>query len=97
MLSIDEIKTNLRAIKPYMTSVYNIDNLYIFGSYARGEQTSKSDIDILVDFKTTPDLLTFIEIEEFLSEKLHAKVDLIPKRKLKHQLKKHILSEAIAI
>ena len=97
MYSLQELKERIQALKPYIETRYNIDKLFIFGSYARREQNEKSDIDLLVDFKKTPDLLTFIEIEEFLSEKLKQSVDLVPKRKLKPQLRESILKEAIAV
>ena len=97
MLSLESIKLDIALLKPYLTSKYDISQLFIFGSFAREEQTQESDLDILVDFKKTPDLLTFIEIEEFLTEKLHRNVDLVPKRKLKSQLKAQILKEAIVI
>ena len=56
-----------------------------------------SDIDILVEFKKTPDLLRFIELEEYLSASLQNSVDLVPKRKLKAEIRDQILKEAIAI
>ncbi len=76
---------------------YSVESFYLFGSYARDEQTDNSDIDLLVDFKKTPDLLTFIELEEFLSDSLQKHVDLVPKRKLKMAIKEQVLKEAIAI
>ena len=76
---------------------YQVNGLYLFGSYARDEQTDDSDIDLLVDFKNTPDLLTFIELEELLSSSLQKHVDLVPKRKLKNSIKDQVLKEAIAI
>ena len=97
MSSLAHIKTDILSMKPYLISKYAISQLYIFGSYAREEQTDESDVDLLVDFTTTPDLLTFIEMEEYISEKLHINVDLVPKRKLKEQLKVQILNEAIKI
>ena len=97
MSSLKSVKNSLISLKPYLQRKYNISSIALFGSYAREEQTDKSDIDILVDFKKTPDLLTFIEIEEFLKEKLKTTVDLIPQRKLKSQLKSQILNEAIKI
>lgn len=97
MLSLQELKNNILSLKPYILENYNIDEIYIFGSYARKDQDENSDIDLLVDFKKTPDLLTFIEIEEFLSKKLKHDVDLVPKRKLKPQLRDTILKEAIAV
>jgi predicted nucleotidyltransferase len=97
MTSLTSIKNSIEEIKPYLQSKYDIENLYIFGSYAREEQTEKSDIDILADFTKTPDLLTFIEIEEYLSSQLQEGVDLVPKRKLKTRLKEKILREAIEL
>ena len=84
-------------MKPYLSEKYSVDSLYIFGSYAREEQTDKSDIDILVDFKNTPDLLTFIELEEYMSLRLNNPVDLVPKRKFKYQIKDQVFKDAIAV
>ncbi len=51
---------------------------YLFGSYARNEQTEKSDIDILVELDhTTPVGLKFFSMQAELEELLHTKVDLI--------------------
>ena len=97
MSSLKQIKKSIRTIKPYLSSKYGVEALYIFGSYARSEQTARSDIDILVDFSKTPDLLSFIEMEEYMSHQLHNRVDMVPKRKLKNQIKDQVLSEAIAI
>ena len=97
MSSLESIKNSMNILKPYLKSQYNISQIFIFGSYAREEQTINSDIDILVDFYKIPDLLTFIEMEDYLSHQLHHNVDLVPKRKLKAQIKTQILNEAIAI
>ena len=97
MSSLSQARDNLSQMKYYLSSKYDVESIYIFGSYAREEQTEKSDIDILVDFRNTPDLLTFIEMEEYMSEKLNIPVDLVPKRKLKLQIKDQILEEAIAV
>jgi predicted nucleotidyltransferase len=97
MSSLTQVRDILLAMKPYLVNKYSVDNLYIFGSYAREEQTDFSDVDILVDFKNTPDLLTFIELEEYMSAQLSNNVDLVPKRKLKAELKDQILKEAIAV
>ena len=97
MYSLQELKSSILSLKPFMQENYDVNEIYIFGSYARKDQNEDSDIDLLVDFKKTPDLLTFIEMEEFLSKKLKHDVDLVPKRKLKPQLRDMILKEAIAI
>jgi len=94
MPSLKFVKNSIISLKPYLQKKYNVSNIALFGSC---EQTNKSDIDILVDFKKTPDLLTFIEMEEFLKEKLKMTVDLVPQRKLKPQIKSQILNEAIKL
>jgi predicted nucleotidyltransferase len=63
----------------------------------RGEQSEESDIDILVEFDTTPDLLDFVELENFLSDALGFKVDLVMKDSLKRRIKDGILREAVDI
>ena len=49
----------------------------VFGSFARGDYKKGSDIDILVEFKVSPSLLTLIKLENDLSEILGIKVDLV--------------------
>jgi predicted nucleotidyltransferase len=93
----EEIIAVLKEQKSFLNEKFHIKSLELFGSFARGENSSKSDIDILVEFYKSPDLLEFIAIEEYLSKKLQRKVDLVIKRKLKEQLKEQILKEAIAI
>lgn len=69
-------------------------HLAIFGSTARNEATKASDIDILVDFDVTKDLLGFIDLKFYLEELLHCDVDLVTKQALHPALKKRILGEA---
>lgn len=40
----------LKQIKPSLIEKYGVTELALFGSYSRDEQTSKSDIDVMVDF-----------------------------------------------
>ena len=62
-----------------------------------GEQTPESDVDILVEFEPNAgmDLLTFIELENYLSDLLSIKVDLVMKSVLKPRIGKHILGEVV--
>lgn len=69
----------------------------IFGSYARGEQKKKSDIDILVKFKGDVSLLGVIDIEQELQRKIKKKVDLVTYRSLHSLLKERILNEEVRI
>jgi uncharacterized protein len=69
----------------------------IFGSYARNEQTSESDLDILVDFGETVNLIEIIGIEQELSERLGVKVDLVTMRSLNPRIKQHIEKDLIPL
>ncbi len=57
---------------------YNIKSMYLFGSYARGEANTKSDIDIIVEFSVpSTSLFDFLRTKNFLEEILGRKVDLV--------------------
>ena len=62
----------------------------VFGSYARGNQTSASDLDILIDTNSHFNILDLIGIEQELSEALGVQVDLVTKRSLSPHFKPHI-------
>lgn len=76
---------------------YSVEKLEVFGSYVRAEQKKNSDLDVLVTFKEVPSLLTFIAIENYLSDLLGVKVDLVMKDSLKPRIGKNILREAIPV
>ena len=54
----------------------------IFGSYARGEETPESDIDVIVEFSERKSLLELVRIERELCEALGAKVDLLTEKSI---------------
>lgn len=69
----------------------------IFGSYARNEQTTESDLDLLIDFNSKITLLDLIGMEQELSELLGIKVDLVTKRSVKTNLLPFIQKDLIRI
>jgi predicted nucleotidyltransferase len=97
MKEIDHVRSRLEKLKPVLKERYQVQTIGFFGSYARGEQNEKSDVDILVEFSepNTIDLFDFIELEEFLSKQLGIKVDLVTKGALKPMIKDQILKETI--
>ena len=54
----------------------------VFGSYAREEETPKSDMDILIEFHERKSLLEMVRIERELSEVLGIKVDLLTEKSI---------------
>lgn len=73
-----EIIESIKAEKPYLQEHFGVEEIALFGSYARGEEKSDSDIDILVKMRIKT-LRNYIGIIDYLQEKLKAKVDLVTK------------------
>lgn len=78
-------------------SKYSPKLVGVFGSYARGENTENSDLDILIDFEPALDLLTLVGIEQELSRKLKIKVDLITARSLNPALKVYVEKDYVPL
>lgn len=87
------LKEKIKAIKSEIEEEYNIEELGLFGSYIRGEETENSDIDILIKFKSEErfGLVAYCELKNLLSEKLGKKIDSVMKDYLKPHLSKYIL------
>jgi predicted nucleotidyltransferase len=82
MSSLDNIKDTLRQNLTDLRRRYPIASLAIFGSYARGDETPESDVDILVEFNG--DIAwEFFDLEDELKNILQKKVDLVSKGGLK--------------
>jgi uncharacterized protein len=95
--SLEKILEILRQQLPMLTERYSVETLEVFGSYVRSEQKKDSDLDILVSFREVPSLLTFIAIENYLTDLLGVKVDLVMKDSLKPKIGGQILREAIPV
>ena len=93
MKTLSEIKEILRKHKKELKEKYKVKSIAIFGSYARGEQTEKSDIDIMVEFYETSDYLKFFELEDYLSNLLGIKVDLVIKGAIRNPYIKKSIEE----
>lgn len=93
MNSFTEIKQKLIALKPYLAEKYKVKDIGIFGSFADGNNSPSSDIDILVDFNEPPGW-EFFDLKEFLESELNCPVDLVTRNALKKQLKSRILRQS---
>jgi predicted nucleotidyltransferase len=81
--------------KSSLLATYQITRLGIFGSYARGEQTDDSDIDVLVEYEKAPSLWRLIELRDYLSELFAVKVDVVTTNGLKARIRESVLAEVI--
>ena len=88
-----EIIKILENSKSEMEFRYGVQLVGLFGSYIRNKQRKKSDIYILVAFNRDIDLFNFLDLREYLENRLNIKVDLVMESALKPAIGKRILSE----
>ncbi|MCF2135903.1 MAG: nucleotidyltransferase family protein [Candidatus Thorarchaeota archaeon] len=81
------IETNMDPIRKF-----GVRKIGVFGSYVRGEQQERSDIDVLVQFeKGMKSFDNYMELKFFLEDLFGYKVDLVLEEALKPELRPHIL------
>jgi uncharacterized protein len=92
----NEIAEIKRAIVPILKK-NGVVKAGIFGSYARGEATKKSDIDVLIQFKGRKSLLDLVGVKLDIEDKLKRKADVVEYSALHPLLRKSILKEEVRI
>lgn len=94
---VNQVKDNLLQHIALLKEKYNIKQLGVFGSVARGENINASDLDILVEFSEPIGFFKFVELEDYLSKILGVKVDLVTKNALKSAIKEDILKDVVYV
>lgn len=97
MKKLENLIKILQTHKPELNKKYGVSDIGIFGSYVKNEQNDNSDVDIIVDFNKTIDLLTFVNLKNYLSALLGINVDLVMKKALKPKIGQRILDEVIEL
>jgi predicted nucleotidyltransferase len=97
MLSSTEIIQFLKSNKSLLKNKYHCSEIGLFGSFARNEQTEKSDIDILVEFEKDTQNLYDIELQLkiYLKQKFDREIDICSKKWIKPIFKSLVLSETV--
>jgi len=96
-MNTNDLLTKLRELKPHLTASYKAKEIGLFGSFARGEQGDNSDIDVLVEFEEGADLFDLMGLALYLEESLQHKVDVVPKRSLREELRESVLRQVVAV
>jgi predicted nucleotidyltransferase len=96
-IPLTNIKKKLHEQLPLLSKQYQVKSLDMFGSYVRHKQITSSDLDLLVAFNETPGLLKLIELENYLTDLLGIKVDLVIQENLKPRIGKRILREVVPV
>jgi predicted nucleotidyltransferase len=95
VMGMEEVKELLRTHAQTLQDKYGIRVVGIFGSYSRGTQKKKSDIDLIAEVDRPISLLELVGAQIYLSEILQKKVDLVAKDDLREELKEEILSKTM--
>jgi len=82
---------------PNLKEKFHVKTIGLFGSYARGEQAEKSDIDLLVDFEKPVDFFMLIDLEDHLANKLGIKVEVVTPGCIKERIKPYIMGDVVYV
>jgi uncharacterized protein len=96
-MNCKDILAKLRELKPFVKAHYKAKEISLFGSYVRDEQSTGSDIDVLVEFKEEADLFDLMGLTLYLEEALERKVDVVPKSALRKELRDSVLLEMVSV
>lgn len=96
-MNTDDLLAKLRELKPRVMASYKAKGIGLFGSFARGAAGDDSDIDVLVDFEEGADLFDLMGLTLCLEEHLQRKVDVVPKRALREELRESVLRDVVAV
>lgn len=92
---LDELHNRKEAIE-LLASQFGVRQIRVFGSVARREERSDSDVDFLVDLPRGYDLFTQrLPLTECLAELLNRKVELIPEHELNRHIRERVMNEAV--
>jgi len=94
-MTLNEVKYKIKEHKADLEQNFRVKEIGIFGSYARGDQRDRSDVDVLVEFDEPVSLLGVVKLENYLSDLLQIKVDLVPQKDIRYELRERILKETI--
>ncbi|MBI2476083.1 MAG: nucleotidyltransferase family protein [Candidatus Taylorbacteria bacterium] len=96
---LETIKRKIALNKEYLLKTYGVEEIGVFGSFARGDNDANSDIDVAIELnRTVPvGLLAFARMQFYLEDVLGRKVDLVIKSGIKPMIKDRILSQLIIV
>ena len=95
MTTRQEAIARLRALKGELATRFDVREIGIFGSVARNEAGTTSDIDCFVEFGPHADLITFIGLWQFLEESFGTNIDLVTRGGLRSDMRDRVLKDLV--
>ena len=74
---IENLRTTIVEMKDVIRQKYKAEIKGIFGSYVRSDFHADSDLDLLVDFDDSADLMDHVNLQRFLEDRLECKIDVV--------------------
>jgi predicted nucleotidyltransferase len=96
MTELNAIKQILAQLKPELSLKYHVSSIGLFGSIVRDDFSPSSDVDIIVDF-SQPIGIEFIDLADFIEEKIKKNVDLVSRNGVKQKYYRVIESEIVYV
>ena len=93
----DEIRRTLQEHQPELVARFGVRSLALFGSVARDEATTDSDIDLLVEFERPVGLFELFALQDELEVILGRHVDVGTVQSLKPRVRERVLEEAVDV
>lgn len=94
---VEKISKVISKNTDFLQKTFKVRKIGVFGSFSRGDQSRKSDIDMLVELSQPISLFKFVELQDYLSKILKRKVDLTTKDALKPAIKQEVLKDTIYV
>jgi predicted nucleotidyltransferase len=96
MKTLEEIKSVLAANRDELNKRFKVKSIRLFGSYVRGDQSNKSDLDVMVEFEE-PVGFEFFHLADFLESILGIPVDLTTEDAIKPNRLSRVREDAVYV
>lgn len=97
MTTRQEVISRLRLLKDELAVRFDVKEIGIFGSVARGDERPESDIDLFVEFGPNADLITFIGLWQYLEDRFGIQIDLVSKGGLRGDMRERVLRDLVLV
>jgi len=95
--SLEEIKGIIEQHRLELKRQFHVEKIGVFGSYARGDQKKRSDIDFLVTFDKAISLMELGGLYSFLQDIMGRRVDVVPKDNIRPEFREGIIRDVLYI
>ena len=93
----DEVLNILRTHKTTLAERFGVVELALFGSFARNQSTSESDVDILVRFNEPATSRSYFGVQFYIEDVLGHRVDLVTDKALRSEFRPYVEREAVDV